>query len=47
MSKKTKKHDNLSGLNKWKQIKNRHELFEADYLDQLSPEEALMAIQLQ
>ncbi len=43
----SKKHKSaLSGLNKWAQTKNRHELFEADYLDQLSATEKLLAIQL-
>jgi hypothetical protein len=44
--KKNKKHaDKLSGLNKWVQLKNRHELFDADYIDKLNDTEKLMAIQ--
>jgi hypothetical protein len=42
--KKNKHNDKLSGLDKWAQIKNRHELFEIDYLEQLNDTEKLMAI---
>ncbi len=44
MSKKHK--DALSGLSKWAQIKNRHELYEVDYADQLTDTEKLLAKQL-
>lgn len=40
----SKKHKSaLSGLNKWAQTKNRHELYEADYINKLSKEEKLLA----
>lgn len=44
MSKKHK--DKFSGLNKSAQLKIRHELFECDYVDQLTDTEKLLAIKL-
>jgi hypothetical protein len=42
MSKKHK--DAYSGLNKWAQIKNRHELYDGlEYIDQLTDAELLLA----
>lgn len=44
---KKSKHDHrLSGLNKWDQLKNRHELFDIDYVNKLTDTEKLMVIKL-